>query len=96
MPGFAYSRYFICRSRIDMRHKPDWTFSSLMALAFGLECLVLGWLIIYQGVWPYIAFPGISAVPGLAFGTYAQKTYESRVAVLAIMLNQCRHLQHGR
>ncbi len=35
---------------------------------------------------PYMIFAWIPAVPGLAFGIYALKTYESGVAMLAIML----------
>lgn len=70
-----------------MRRRSDWTFSSVAALVFGLlTAWFWWWLIMYQGAWPYMIFAWIPAAPGLAFGIYALKTYESGVAMLAIML----------
>ncbi|WP_110949872.1 hypothetical protein [Pseudomonas bohemica] len=70
-----------------MLRKSDWTLSSVASMVFGLlTAWFWWWLIIYQGMWPYIIFSWVPAVPGLAFGIYALRIYKNRVAVLAIML----------
>ncbi len=70
-----------------MRHQRNWTFSGITALLLGvLTALLWWWLIMYEGMWPYIIFVWIPAVAAIAFGLYALKTYDSPVAFLAILL----------
>ncbi|MCX8999393.1 hypothetical protein NOF55_19995 [Rhizobiaceae bacterium BDR2-2] len=70
-----------------MWRRQDWTFSSIVALAFGLSTAWFWWwLIMYEGVWAYMIFAWIPAVPALVFGFHAVKNHGSGVGAIAMLL----------
>ena len=65
-----------------------WSFSSVCALICGAATAYLHWwLVMHEGLWPYIVFELIPGLPGLAFGLYAIHQSQSKIAWLGVLLS---------
>ena len=72
---------------VTARRQSAWTFSSVVTLLCGLANAFLHWyLIMNEGMWPYIVFELIPGVLGLVFGVYAIYRYDSKVAWVGLLL----------
>ncbi len=65
-----------------------WSFSSVAALICGGATAWLHWwVVMHQGLWPYIIFELIPGLPGLAFGIHALRQNGSKIGGLGLLLS---------
>ncbi|CAB3838830.1 hypothetical protein [Achromobacter mucicolens] len=71
-----------------MLRELGWSFYSSLALICGVATAWLHWwVVMHQGLWPYIIFELIPGLPGVASGVYAIHRDGSKVAWAGVLLS---------
>ncbi|WP_255595997.1 MULTISPECIES: hypothetical protein [Achromobacter] len=73
---------------ISMLRDLGWSFYSILALICGIATAWLHWwVVMHEGLWPYIIFELIPGLPGVASGVYAIHRDGSKVAWAGVLLS---------
>lgn len=76
------------RKGINMLRDLGWSFYSILALVCGVTTAWLHWwVVMHEGLWPYIIFELIPGLPGAASGVYAIHRDGSKAAWAGVLLS---------